>query len=245
MSDDNLRQDAATSPDLSRPVATSDDNPRQPSFRPDSDFTLTIEDALARYEHAGHPRTPRSIQRYCAKGHLDCRRIETSFGEKYLIDPNSVAKHIAYIEEVRPATTGHDMSQLVAPSVAATDSSDKPRQDAPTSRDLSRPVATSRTNESEPDEPRPATTGPDMSQLVAAEDRYVKAIERENDFLRGQIVTKDTQIKELTERNRETNVLVGSLHRLLSPLLPLLGASEQNRPTDPLRPIDPPSPPAY
>jgi hypothetical protein len=30
------------------------------------------------------PRTPRSVQRYCAKGHLDCRRIETPSGEKYL-----------------------------------------------------------------------------------------------------------------------------------------------------------------
>jgi hypothetical protein len=51
-----------------RPVATS----------PNSEFTLTIEDVLERYAHAGLPRTPWSIQRYCAKSHLDCRRIETS-----------------------------------------------------------------------------------------------------------------------------------------------------------------------
>jgi hypothetical protein len=85
--------------DLSRPVATS----------PDSDFTLTIDEALERYARAGLPRTPRSVQRYCAKGHLDCRRIETAFGEKYLISPASVDKHIAYIEEVRPVATGRDM----------------------------------------------------------------------------------------------------------------------------------------
>ena len=71
--------------DLSRPVATGTD----------SDFTLTIDDALERYAHAGLPRTPRSIQRYCAKGHLDCRRIETQFGDKYLISPASIDKHIA------------------------------------------------------------------------------------------------------------------------------------------------------
>ena len=63
--------------DTSRPVATSSD----------SDFTLTIEDALALYAEAGIPRTPRSIQRYCAKQHLFSRRIETEFGEKYLITP--------------------------------------------------------------------------------------------------------------------------------------------------------------
>src|SRR5438045_9073600 len=81
--------------DLSGPVATS----------PDADFILSIEEALERYARAGLPRTPRSIQRYCAKGHLDCRRVETSFGEKYLISPASVDKHIAYIEEVRPVAT--------------------------------------------------------------------------------------------------------------------------------------------
>jgi hypothetical protein len=87
--------------DLSRPVATSDD----------SDFTLTIDGALERYARAGLPRTPRSVQRYCAKGHLQCRLIETEFGEKYLIAPASVDKHIAYIEEVRLAATSPDLSR--------------------------------------------------------------------------------------------------------------------------------------
>src|SRR6202023_4296220 len=81
---------------------------------PDTEFTLTIDDALERYGRAGLPRTPRSIQRYCAKGHLDCRRIETTFGEKYLISPASLDKHIAYIEEVRPIATNRDMSRPVA-----------------------------------------------------------------------------------------------------------------------------------
>src|SRR5947209_10569689 len=95
------------STDQSRPVATT----------PDSDFTLSIDDALERYSTAGHPRTPRSIQRYCAKGHLECRLIETGFGEKYLIAPGSVDKHIAYIDEVTP-TTGRDRSRRVATPVA-------------------------------------------------------------------------------------------------------------------------------
>ena len=90
---------AAMTDDQSRPVATS----------PDSEFTLTIDEALERYARAGLPRTPRSVQRYCAKGHLDCRRIETQFGEKYLISPASVDKHIAYIEEVRPVATSRDV----------------------------------------------------------------------------------------------------------------------------------------
>ena len=82
---------------------------RHAATSPDSEYTLSIEDAAGRYEHAGHPRTDRSIQRYCAKGHLDAHCIETPFGEKFLITPASVVKHIAYIEEVRPATAGRNL----------------------------------------------------------------------------------------------------------------------------------------
>ena len=59
----------------------TDDQSRLVATTPDTEFTVTIDEALERYARAGLPRTPRSIQRYCAKGHLDCRRIETQFGE--------------------------------------------------------------------------------------------------------------------------------------------------------------------
>src|ERR1700691_2420136 len=120
----------------------TDDRSRLVATSPDSEFILTIDEALERYARAGLPRTPRSVQRYCAKGHLDCRRIETQFGEKYLISPASVDKHIAYIEEVRPVATGRDVPRHVAPPVVAEESGDEHRQKAPTSPDLSRPVAT-------------------------------------------------------------------------------------------------------
>ena len=172
--------------DQSRPVATS----------PDSEFTLTIDAALERYARAGLPRTPRSVQRYCAKGHLDCRRIETQFGDKYLISPSSVDKHIAYIEEVRPAATSRDLPRQVATPVAGEESHDEPRHEGPTSTDQSRPVAT----------------------------QYVARLEGENEFLRQQIGVKDDQIKDLTERARETNHLIAGLQKMLTPLL---GRSEE------------------
>jgi hypothetical protein len=171
--------------DTSRPVANSSD----------SDFTLTIEDALALYAAAGIPRTPRSIQRYCAKQHLLSRRIETEFGEKYLITRASVEKHIAYIKEVTPAT-GRDLSRPVATTVAAENNDDRQRHEPPTTPDQSRPVATS----------------PDLS-------RYVERLESDIDFLRGQMDVKDNQIKEMTERARETNVLIAGLQKMLTPLL--------------------------
>src|SRR5258708_19879252 len=95
MSDDNRRQEAATTPDLPRHAATSDD----------SEYSLSIEEALTRYEAAGLPRTTRSIQRYCAKGDLDAHRVETPFGWKFLITSPSVDRHIAYINQVRLVAT--------------------------------------------------------------------------------------------------------------------------------------------
>jgi hypothetical protein len=212
--------------DLSRHVATS----------PDSEFTLSIEEAAGRYEHAGHPRTDRSIQRYCAKGHLDCRRIETPFGEKYLISATSVAKHIAYIEEVRPTATGRDKPRPVATDVVHESMREGPRQAVSTGPDLSRPVGTENLRNDEAplaptthDPPRHVATSPDLSE------RYIGRLEGEVTFLREEISTKNAQIKELTERSRETNLLVGGLQRLLAPLL---GSPNPY----PRRPDDEPSP---
>lgn len=171
----------------------TEDPSRQVATSPDSDFILTIDEALERYAHAGLPRTPRSIQRYCAKGHLDCRRIETQFGEKYLISPTSIDKHIAYIEEVRPVVTIRDESRQVATEVTSQKSHEETRQEAPTSLDTSRQVAT--------------------------ETRYIERLEGENEFLRSQVTVKDDQIKDLTERARETNHLIAGLQKMLTPLL--------------------------
>ena len=177
--------------DTPRPVATS----------PDSDFTLTIDEALERYGRAGLPRTPRSIQRYCAKGHLECRMIETPIGEKYMISPTSVDKHIAYIEEVSANATSPDMT----------------RHDA-THHDRSRHDATPNSSGKSPEETlQEGPTGPDLSRPVAT--AYVSRLEGENEFLRGQIGVKDKTIEALLERDRETNHLVAGLQRMLAPLL--------------------------
>ncbi|MET4279073.1 hypothetical protein ABIB68_007275 [Bradyrhizobium sp. F1.2.2] len=77
-------------------------------------------------------------ERYCAKGHLDCPRMERQFGEKYVITPTSVAKHIAYIKEVRPVTT-----REVATTVVTQREVDPPKASRATTDDQSRQVATS------------------------------------------------------------------------------------------------------
>ncbi|UPJ50386.1 hypothetical protein IVB30_02835 [Bradyrhizobium sp. 200] len=195
--------------DLSRPVATTDD----------SEFTLSVEEAAERYAHAGFPRTIRAIQRYCAKGDLDCRRMETQFGERYMITPTSVARHIAYIEEVRPVATSRDLSRPVATTA--------------TTEDVATKTATT------DDRSRQGTTGDDEAQrqaTTAAETKYVEQLEKrleekdnEITFLRSEVGVKNDQIKDLTERARETNHLIAGLQKMLGPLLGSGPSSDQAR----------------
>ena len=193
--------------DQSRLAATSND-----------DFTLTIEEVVLRYEHAGHPRTVRSIQRYCARGDLDCLRQETTFGEKYLITPASVARHLAQIAEVT-AATGRDVTRFVAASSSSGFGGDSQRQATTESADMLRLAATVSPPVAPITPTQPQTTSPDLSRQDAAQsdfhDRYVKQLEGEIGFLREEINTKNSQIKEMTERSRETNLLIGGLQRML------------------------------
>jgi hypothetical protein len=138
-----------------------------------------------------------TVERYSRAGLPRTPRSVQRYCPKDLISTASVDKHIAYIQEIADAT----------------------------GRDTPRPGATVVVPPSAPIEaPTPEPTRHDEPRQVAnsnAESRYVARLESEVDFLRGQVSTKDAQIKELTERSRETNVLIGGLQRMLSPLLGL------------------------
>jgi hypothetical protein len=82
------------------PAAVGHDEPRPAATTGDNDFTLSIEDVSQLYAKAGHARTIRTLQRYCVTGHLDAQKIATTLGDKYLITPQSVARHLAQIEEL-------------------------------------------------------------------------------------------------------------------------------------------------
>ena len=181
--------------DQSRPAATSDDS--------QVTYTLTVKDAADLYERAGFSRTPRAIQRHCKNGDLVSLKNLTLLGYEYRISAPSVERHIAQLQQLKAAT------------------------EPATVRDQPRPVATSgaaeTSSEHTADSPRQGATSTDQPRPVAAEingtSPFVAQLKSENEFLRGQIVVKDTQIKDLTERARETNILIDGLQRLLSPLL--------------------------
>ena len=194
MDDASLRPES----DTARPVATN----------PDTDYVLTIEQVADRYAKAGHPRTFRSLQRYCAKGHLDSKRKETPFGgEIYLVTPQSVARHIAQIEELQTTdivAAGPDAPRHVATPVVA-----QPNTAAP--------------------ERQPATVD-DTSRYVARLETELEQARDDRDFLREQIDRKDKTIDALIERDRETNFLVRGLQEMLTPLL---GGPRREPPSEP------------
>lgn len=160
---------------------------------PDHQYTLPIEQVAELYAKAGHPRTPRAIQKYCALSKLDCHKVETETGEKYLVAPYSVDHHIAYINEVRTVANGRDQTRTDA-NVRTMEIKEI---ETANSHEQSRPDATVR----------------------ATDDRYTVLLEDENKFLRGQVSVKDTQIEALLERDKETNTLIHRLQAMLAPLL--------------------------
>lgn len=211
-------------------VATSRDEPRQVATTPDQ-FTLTIEEAATRYEHAGHPRTIRSIQRYCAKGDLDCLRQETTFGDKFMISPESVARHIAQIAELASATR-RDEPRQVATNIdlprqekiaengvrqELTTHNDTSRHDA-TGRDKTFPVVGDDNQVSSP----PSSDDRYVEQLeirIAEKDKVITLLTSELDTKNSQIVARDHQIVAMLERDREVNFLMQGFQKLMG-LLP-------------------------
>jgi hypothetical protein len=191
------------------------EQPRPDAPTDEHAYLLSVEEAADRYAAAGHPRTIRAIQKYCRRGDLESQKVETTYGERYLITPASIDRHIAMIMERSQTNV----------------------------REQSRPDASVRSTEMrEHSSDEPFATGREQPRPDAGGNQYVEQLEKrftEKDdqiaFLRSEIVVKNDQIKDLTERARETNHLIAGLQKMLSPLL---GAPEQrqgsssNRTTD-------------
>jgi hypothetical protein len=186
--------------------------PPRPDAPPDTP-SLTVEEAAQRYEHAGIPRTIRRVQKYCARGDLDCRKVETESGEKYFITTESIDRHIAQIRDA-----------LVAAGRVPT------RPDAPGRTPEFRDILP-------PKQPTPsdAPTRPDALGRDYVE-QFEKRIGEKNDeirFLRSEVGVKNDQIKDLTERARETNHLIAGLQKMLTPLLGRSDAKYSEPPQQP------------
>ena len=175
-----------------------DEQPRPDANADERAYTLTIDEALLRYEAAGHGRTARALQKYCARGDLDCIKEDTEYGQRYRITPASVARHLEQIEQVSQAK-GRDQSRTDASVRPPEAEQQHEKKDEPTVREQPRPDAN--------------------------DARFVVQLESENAFLRDQIARKDhqieardNQIEAMIERDRETNILIKGLQERIPQL---------------------------
>jgi hypothetical protein len=81
------------------------DTRRPDATGPDYEYSLSIEEVADRYAAAGFPRTIRTLQRYCANGHLDAQKVATALGDKYFVAPYSVVRHLAQVAEMAQFNT--------------------------------------------------------------------------------------------------------------------------------------------
>jgi Mg2+ and Co2+ transporter CorA len=199
--------------------------PARPDAPPDAP-SLTVEEAAQRYDQAGIPRTLRRIQKYCARGDLECRKVETDFGEKYFITAESIERHIAQIRDAL-AAAGRAQARPDAPE-RTLEIQDTTRTEQRTPPDAqARPDAPERTLEIQDTTRTEQRTPPDAQARSGALGRdYVEQLAKrigekddEIQFLRSEVAVKNDQIKDLTERARETNHLIAGLQKMLTPLL--------------------------
>jgi hypothetical protein len=221
-------------------VAASRDLSRQDATDNDTDFSLSLEEVGERYARAGHPRTIRSLQRYCLSGHLDARKIATTTGDKYLVTPQSVARHIAQIVELSQldaVATGRDMSRHVAttiapPEVPATATAiengsqgepDMARQAAteampPVMEDLVPPPEPRHEAATGHDTPRQAATEPsttgEPSRYVAQLERQLEVARTEGAQLQKRLEVADDERDFMREQlNRKDKIIDSLLER--------------------------------
>ena len=165
----------------------------------DHEYKLTIEEAADLYMQSGHSRTVRAIQKYCAVSKLDCRKVETELGEKYLVAPYSVMRHIAYIDEVTPAkkrqqprtdTNVREHSRTDANVRVLKTANEQPRTEATNADEQPRTDTNVREHSPSPD---------GAKEFAVFEHPYVKRLEADVVELKGKYERQIRRTEEVLE----------------------------------------------
>ncbi len=194
--------------DMPRPDAPERDGAAA-AMADDTRHSLSLDQVGNIYAERGFPRSQRSLQRFCASGHLDCTKVATTTGDKYLVAPYSVERHLTQLEQLAAtaAATGRDVARQfatpVAPQITASSEHDSTRHD----ERQSTPGSDVSAHDAEPRR--------DTSQLVEQLERRLSDKEDEVAFLRGEIATKNKQLADASERDRETNILIQGLQSMV------------------------------
>jgi len=190
----------------------------------DNDRRIPIKDVLRFFREAGIPRDIRSLQRYCENGLLDGIKELTATGETWFVAEDSIEPAITQLKQMHTAkhahgggqtTTGPQAQPVASPVVAP----EKPVQSGPvhdgqgaTPSDTDGPKQPEKVT---PDRPADDDKRPDVSGHVAQLEKRLEEKDDEISFLRGEVATKNRQLAEASERDRETNILIQGLQSMV------------------------------
>ncbi len=156
-------------------------------------YTLSAEETSVIFAEAGVPRSVRTVQRYCKKGHLYCITIDTEISEKYLIDRNSVERRIKELQQL----------DRVLRSTGDATSREETRHDAAGH-------GTSRQDESEDTTGKIAELEQENLQLTidrAAKEQVINHLVKE----------RKEHVAQLTEQGRQIGILKTRLKQIEAP----------------------------
>ena len=182
--------------------------------------TLTVHHVSERLAAAGVPRSERQIKRYCESAFLDAKKVPGPSGDQWFVAPAALPRLIGDLQQWQMQRAGHSETRS-----ASSDSvtQEKSLNEYTDTSGLGRPEQATSDKENRPER--------DVSDVVTS--TYVtqleKRIEEKDDvigLLKGQLVTKDKQIGDLSERFTslsdrfsDTQKLIGAMQRMLAPLL--------------------------
>jgi hypothetical protein len=179
-----------------------------------------VHHVIERLAAAGVPRSERQIKRYCESAFLDAKKVPGPSGDQWFVAPAALPKLIGDLQQWQMQRAGHSETQ---PAVAEHVMPEKSNDSNPDAPGLGRPqqAVTDKENKAER-EVREMVTSSYVTQLETR-------IEEKDDvigLLKGQLITKDQQIGELSsrftslsDRFADTQKLMGAMQRMLAPLL--------------------------
>jgi len=196
----------------------SEQAPAEPHTPEHFDNPITIIEAEARFRAAGLPRHPKSIERYCRVGSLRCKKEIGANGFQYLIEPASADELIAFLKQAHHIGNAPEH----APASSGALHEKQPENSAEQSSHTLPPApagSEEKLNETGKNNAEQAGTRADTLQYVQQLEMRLTEKDGEIGFLRSEVAVKNDQIKDLTERARETNHLIAGLQKMLTPLL--------------------------
>jgi hypothetical protein len=206
----------------------------------DLKFTLTIGEAQALYRNLGRrPPSERSLQRYCAEGRIAGQKITTSFGSEWLVNEESLVRHIETqpiigAPEPSPSSSLSTVTPLIVQHVTSARPTPAPTASlqAPTQSMPPQPPAPAADDSDESDAApvgerrKIADVLLENARLVATiegRDQIIAEMKGEQEFLREEVKDARTMRRDVT---RITERMLGTLQVIATKTQPQLGSPD-------------------